>query len=214
MIISNSHKFIFIHIHKTAGTSISDTLRPYATLEGRLLFPLQAGLEKLGIRTAIANNYCYLQRKYDGHIKAPELRKVMGEKYDSYFSFAFVRNPWDWLVSFYSYILKEVNHHRHDFIKTLSGFDEYIEWRCTHDLRYQKDFIYSDDNQKLVNFVGRFERIDEDFDNICNMLGINAFLNKLNVSNERPYREYYNNNTRELVRKAFAPDIELFEYDF
>ena len=56
--------------------------------------------------------------------------------------------------------------------------------------------------------------MNEDFKTICDNIGINVTLPKLNVSNEIPYQEYYNNKTRDLVARAFEKDIELFEYQF
>ena len=112
------------------------------------------------------------------------------------------------------FMLKDKNHHQHNMIIGFSGFDEYIEWRCKEEIRYQKDFIYSETGQKLVNFVGRYENLNSDFDKVCAEISISAKLPVLNVSKKRPYQEYYTDKSIAMVREAFRPDIELFGYEF
>jgi hypothetical protein len=190
----------------------------------------------------------FSSQSYPGHITASELINEIGVNvFESYFSFAIVRNPWDCQVSLYEtprsklrgistkdisnnnaassgvftqrenkFILKTTSHHQHEFVENLGGFEEYIRWRCNEEVTLQKDFIYSEDNKLLVDFVGRFERIDEDFKIICSHIGITSpvSLPKLNTSNTTPYQEYYNEDTRELVMRKFEVDVNLFGYDF
>ena len=207
MLISNSHRFLFVHIYKTAGTSITSALMPFcASTE-----PHQTdAIVKLG------DNTWREPQHYDKHIKASELIAKMGRAvFESYFSFAFIRNPWDWQVSLYTYMLRDQNHFQHALIKGMRDFDEYIRWRCSDNIRYQKDFICSPEGEQLVNFIGRYEQLDADFQTLCLRLGIRApRLPRLNVSNTKPYQDYYNAETIELVRYAFESDIILFNYDF
>jgi len=136
------------------------------------------------------------------------------DHFDTYFSFAIIRNPWDWQVSLYFYILKDINHFQNKFINRIGSFDEYIRWRCAEEVRFQKDFVYSENGELLVDFVGRFESIEDDFRIICDRICIEARLPRLNASNHKNYRQYYTDETCELVRQAFEPDINLFSYDF
>jgi len=205
MLISEPHKFIFIHIYKNAGTSITDALLPFAASRWRIR--ANALLNKVGIGGLYPT-------PYPGHITAAELIAKMGqESFDSYFSFAFVRNPWDWQVSLYNFMLKTPKHHQHRLVSGFRNFDEYIEWRCTRDVHLQKDFVYSGDHQ-LVDFIGRYENLHDDFQTICSRIGISARLPMLNVSSTRPYQDYYSRKSVELVRKTFEPDIRLLGYDF
>lgn len=152
---------------------------------------------------------------YEDHIKAYELIDRMGrEAFKAFFSFAIVRNPWDWQVSLYNFMLKDPTHFQHELVKGLGSFEKYIEWRVTEEVRFQKDFIYSKDGEQLVDFIGKFERIEADFQTICSRIGISASLPKLNVSNTTPYQQYYNEKTKKLVKQAFEPDISMFEYEF
>ena len=142
------------------------------------------------------------------------ISKMGRENFEAYFSFAVVRNPWDWQASLYTFILKEINHYQHRLVKGFRDFDEYIEWRCSHEVMYQKDFMFDQKGVQLVDFVARFENLEADFQHICTRLGISATLPRLNVSKTRPYQEFYSEKSAALVRETFAPDIELFGYEF
>lgn len=207
MLISRKRNFIFIHIYKNAGTSVTNALVPFVAGKWDKLENIV--LKKMNISPKFDS------QSYFQHIKAPELIDAIGKKvFDSFFSFAVVRNPWDWQVSLYNFMLKDATHHQHEFVKKLGSFDAYIKWRCAEEVRFQKDFIYSGDGELLVDFVARYERLEADFEIICSRIGVSASLPKLNVSNTRPYQQFYNEETRELVRKAFDADIALFGYGF
>ncbi len=214
MLISHQHRFIFVHIYKNAGSSIVTALLPYATYNRSHLWLVKlvsrikrAPLPLPGVLNPSPMHY---------HASAQEVANRLGrELYDRYFSFAVVRNPWDWQVSLYHYALKHPTHHQHEFIKSLGDFSEYIRWRCSQERRLQKGFIYSQNGNPLVNFIGRYENLEVDFRKICERIGIRVPpLPRLNVSRSRPYQEYYTPETIDLVRKAFVEDIETFGYDF
>ncbi len=207
MLLSKKHNFIFVHIYKNAGTSITNALRPFAANKYEIL--ASKALKKINITPF------FDPQPFHQHIKAQEIIDLIGEKnFDSYYSFAIVRNPWDWQVSLYHYMLKDKNHHQHELVKSFDNFEEYVRWRCKSEVRFQKDFIYFNDNKLLVNFVGRFENLESDFKKICQNIEIDATLPRLNVSNEIPYQEFYNEETKALVATAFSIDIETFGYSF
>ena len=112
-------------------------------------------------------------------------------------------------------MIRRVKHPQHEFVKNLGNFDNYIEWRCNTEVRYQKDFVFSKNGEQLADFIGRYANLDNDFKYICSQIGITApTLPKKRVSKTKSYQEYYNKNSIELVRITFAPDIKLFTYDF
>ncbi len=94
MIVSHRHKFIFVHLHKCAGTSITRALIPYL---GRndLVFGCTPKFEKL-------SNKSRSQGGLYKHSTAREIREYVGEpRWNDYFKFSFVRNPWDLTLSKY-----------------------------------------------------------------------------------------------------------------
>jgi hypothetical protein len=206
MLISKRYRFIFIHIYKNAGTSITTALLPFA-VDGWQR-KLNRILKRLGVTS-------FDPQPFPNHARASELISALGkETFDSYFSFAVVRNPWDWQVSLYNYMLKNEQHHQHDLARSFHNFEEYLEWRCTEEVRYQKDFVFSEEDEQIVDFIGRYENLTQDFQYICSRIGISTNLPRLNVSNTKPYQTYYNERTIELVRQTFEPDIHLFDYEF
>jgi hypothetical protein len=207
MVLSRQRGFLFIHIYKNAGTSITAALLPFAAGRSQLL--AAAAMRRLGLPVRFGPQPC------PQHSTAVEIIEAIGRPaFDALFSFAIVRNPWDWQVSLYHYMRAEKKHHQHELALSFPGFDEYIRWRCREEVRFQKDYLYTPQGELLVDFVGRFENLEADFAAICARIGVPASLPRLNVSNTRPYREFYSGETRELVRRIFAPDIELFGYDF
>ena len=209
MLISRKHNFIFVHVYKNAGTSIKKALNPFAVTK----------LRRESVRALkqfhLPYPYQWDPAPFHEHVRAADLSGKLGKNvFDSFFSFAIVRNPWDWQVSLYSSGLKYANQFQPDIIKDFHNFDEYIRWRCDQEVRYQKDFVLSEDDEQLVDFVGRYENLDQDFEEICSRIGVCARLPKLNVSNTNDYRKFYNDKTIDLVRIAFAPDIRAFGYDF
>lgn len=190
----NAHRAIFIHIPKTAGSSISNVL-----LGGPRGNP---------------------------HAAYSEYERINPRKFREYFKFAFVRNPWDRLVSSYFY-LRDTDprtqtwslHEREvarfpDFASFVRGWLSEANIRPTVHLRPQHTFICDADLRLRVDFVGRVETITEDFRAVCERLGVAAELQRTNQSNHRPYAEYYTAELRERVAAVYADDIAIFGYQF
>ncbi len=204
--ISHKKKFIFVHVYKTAGTSVREALKPYCVKWDERV---SRRMRKFPWLSPLAD------KLYSYHLPASEwIRKIGEARFRSYFSFAFVRNPWDWQVSLYNFMLKTKGYHQHDMGSGISGFTQYLEWRCREEVRFQRDFVFSKDGRQLVDFIGRFENLEADFRHVCSRIGVSAELPKLNGSGHRPYQDFYTPETIELVRRTFAADIDLFNYEF
>jgi chondroitin 4-sulfotransferase 11 len=134
------------------------------------------------------------------HITAQKLRQSFPDSATK-FSFAFVRNPWDRLVS-YVHSMKN-QWERPDRSQQLGGF------------RPQVHYIMDDDGKPLVDFIGRYENLAEDFHTICVRIGIpTPPLPHLNRSVHRQYRRYYDDDSKRFVAENYAADIERFGYSF
>lgn len=95
------------------------------------------------------------------------------------------------------------------------SFDEYLDWRVNSDLKFQKEFVYNESGELLVELVGKVERIQLDFDRVCDKVGISRrILGVRNKSIHKPYTEYYDSQTRQIIQEVFSEDIKLFNYTF
>jgi hypothetical protein len=235
MLDRHRHRFLFIHIPKVAGMSINAALG--AALYGparRFLHALaisvgremrwrliclrghSGGLRSWERAKKKAGGLFGLLNIYPPHLTARAWsQKLAPDLFDSLFKFAFIRNPWDWQVSLYHYILQDQKHPQHALLKSLGSFSQYLRWRVTEPLETQKSYITDLDGRVLVNFVGRFERLTEDFQHVGQVLNLkHMHLPHINASVHRPYQSYYDGPTCRLVEEYFQEDIETFGYTF
>jgi hypothetical protein len=216
MLISYTHRFIFFHVAKVAGLSLRNALRGYTQEPEK--FKIKRPLRQ---RNGQVNPLYAMWESALTHATARETQKELGEPFNQFYKFAFVRNPWDWQVSMYHFLLKETTNPRYGLVKSMAGFEDYLEWviRTEHPYpkgatKLQKDMLADENGQLLVDFVGRFETLAEDFAHVCRVLKLEASLPHLNRSHHADYCAYYNERTRRLVADYFQADIELFGYTF
>lgn len=203
--ISHKHKFIFLHIPKTGGTSIERALEPNVTLED----PSSNDIHIEG-NTSIEGKHW---RTIDYEQNFPEL-------FHSYFKFMFIRNPWDRIVSRYEWRrliasrrlgnkhAKKILNEEFKVFLQKQGIEMFSKW-CYLDLMKGKN------GTQVLDFVGRFENLQNDFDIVCDKIGAprQELLNANHVKRKH-YTEYYNNETREMVTRGCQRDIEYFGYQF
>jgi hypothetical protein len=214
--ISIKKKFLFIHVPKTGGNSIQNILRDYSEDDVVVLAKHQDGIERFEVR-----NKQYNIRK---HSTLTHYKSVLDAGiYRSLYKFATIRNPWDMLISYYFSPHRGVNEwNRENFItlvNTVSTLRQYVREKSLKDrvldkLGAQKLNI----NKKLdadVDFIMKFEYLDDDFKLVCKRLEIPYFpLPKRNVSVRVHYSRYYDDELREIVRKKFVEEIEFGNYSF
>jgi hypothetical protein len=196
--ISHKYKCIFVHIPKAAGTSLMGALRTkkFEQVHG-----------------------------YVGHSKKPKkgrLDKILSSSVhdiNNYFKFAFCRNPYDRIVSVWKYL---------SFIKPAGRLNRFPEfknfiklglnvkndhWRWHYYPQYYH--ICSKNRNPDIDYIGRFENLQEDFNTICDKIGIpHQQLPHKNKSKHKHYTEYYDEETKQIVAEKYAKDIEYFNYKF
>lgn len=205
--ISPKHKFIFIHVYKVAGTTVKHVLRPYA----KGLSKPQRMVNRLLRLIGGPEVFKPFVQPVPNHATAAEYKAYLGaEAYATFFKFAFVRNPYDWLVSLYEFVRQTPHHHHHELCLKMS-FAEFIAWRCGEARQTQASFV-REDGKIIVDFIGRFENLETDFATAMAGAGVVGELQHLNPSKHRPYREYYDATTQRQVAQAYAEDFELFGY--
>jgi Sulfotransferase family. len=129
--------------------------------------------------------------------------------WQSYFKFAFDRNPWDRQVSWY--------HHRYRRKDRPPPFAEFMH--SDRRARINNYGIYSIDGGLAVDFVGRFENLEEDLKRALDQIGLklDKALPRAKTTFRRspaPYRDYYDGDTRAIVGDWYTREIELLDYAF
>jgi hypothetical protein len=216
MLISHRHQFAFVHVPKTGGSSVSHALWSFADHVDH--YWANRCLSLVGIRV---NHYapCRL-RKFRPHTPADTLRhNLPAGLFESLFTFAFVRNPWDLLVSYYHFLRDADGHpdhvsHRRRHATRLPDFEAYIRYEIRRGKISQTRMVTDRRGRVLVDFLGRYESLRGDFAHACREIGINASLGRANASSRGDYRDYYTDRLVALVRDGFAEDIERFGYEF
>jgi hypothetical protein len=206
MLLSVSHRFIMIHVNKAAGTSMLRALGPLGTN------PPRDRLSRMKNKLHLTRDY---RRKFfPTHTTAKDARKALPpEVFDEFFKFAFVRNPWDWLLSTYHYLCNTPTHRHHRRVAAMGSFAEYVDFEIARGVRSQSAFV-CDGDEVIVDYVGRFETIDEDFASVCRRVGADVSLPHVNRTTHNDYREYYDDRLAATVGEHWKQDVALFGYGF
>lgn len=220
MPISLKHQTIFVHIPKVAGTTINKMLEcksenEYFSFDWVRNMSNKPKLTGLTYEELMNILYCHPQ-----HLKASELRLIFPNEWLSFYKFAVVRNPYERFVSEYEYIQKHpvnkaIDYKGVDFetfvrmVYKLPNFTRKLIFDSHFDL--QKDFIVKD-NKVIVDEVFRYENIETCF-KVLKIITGNEVSHELKYK-DKPYQEYYNNDSKYLVEQMTKPDLNYFGYRF
>lgn len=201
--VESNRDILFVHIQKTGGSSILRAL-------GQEPHP-----------------------RYKHFFAADFRRMRTAGQWDRAFKFAFVRNPWDRLVSWWSM----ANAYRDAFrqgarlnrfftyiFENSVTFEDFI-LNCHADiadpdgrkciLRNQLDYLTDGEGRLLVDYVGRFENLAGDFTEVTRQLRLpDTALEHRNRTAHAPYTAYYSDRTRAVIEQAYQRDIARFGYAF
>lgn len=217
MLLSLKHNFLFVHTAKTGGTSVRDALR---TLRFRdPWYPAQFLCSRL---SALSGHR--LGIKFPRHSKIVAAQEMLPrEFFEQLFKFVFVRNPWDLQVSSFHHIRRERPH----LMSHIETFDQFIRWKLDPERPYQyhvdtsielqSDYVIDLHGKVLVDFIGRYESLHDDFEEACRRIGVKApaLPHKRKATDRgKDYRSYYTDELAERVAQRFEPDIRLFGYTF
>lgn len=211
MFICTSFALIFVHVYKTGGTSVTQALQAHVG-------PLERRLHRSGrCRNGLAFRDAY--HNLAPHCTAREIRdQLPNGLFARCFKFAFVRNPWSLQLSLFRYVLRSSDHPQHSDFAALSSLEAYIQWLETlpnGPQRVQCDFVMDENGKPLLDFIGRFERLGQDFAAVANRFGWRPNLPHLNASGDDPdYRQFYTPRSRDIIARLHRADIETFGYDF
>ena len=150
------------------------------------------------------------------------MQKILGDVvWKNSFKFSFVRNPWDKVVSHYCYRLqwnknniKQDGVSFSDWVRLAYKEQEPVYYDNPIMFSPQVDWLASQNGEIELDFIGRFENMIPDFEKMVNFLKLTAKLPHLNATTRGSYKNYYDRDTEEIIRKCFEKDIAYFGYLF
>jgi hypothetical protein len=202
--VSDQGKFIYVDICRTGSHSVREALSKHFDY-----VPSPNGNKKRDRRFARHHTLGNLTSCFS------YCSTLTDEQLRNYYKFGFVRNPWDRVVSVYLY--ESARRYKGVFEDFVQRF--YVERRLEGNyIRHlpQTEWMKRTPIHHIdMDFIGRFETLQEDFNKVCTHLGIsNISLPHMSKSNRTHYRDYYNETTKRLVSEFYASDIEAFKYEF
>ena len=81
-------------------------------------------------------------------------------------------------------------------------------------LETQISFMIDKDGNQKIDYIGKFENLEADFNHVCDVIRIKANLIHANAINRNTYQSYYNNELKQIVANKYKLDIETFRYKF
>jgi hypothetical protein len=196
--INHDKKYIFIRTAKTASTSILAYLSTF-------------------------NDYSPFEVKYpydQKHIPSIFIKNNFPDYFNNYYKFAFIRNPWSRMVSTWK---MNMVYHRNTpdfkkYIKSIPTF-EWMPDKGNHEKTPREVWLHKYSSMyeftRGCNFIGKFENLQQDFNIVCDKIGIpKQQLRHENKTIHKHYSEYYDEETKQIVAEKYAKDIEYFNYKF
>jgi len=234
VIVSHEHRFVFLKTRKTAGTSVEVFLSPLAGPDAIVtpVAPAESGhlprnseqwfnpipeirrkamkaIRERNVRTGLRATARDLLRReaFQHHMTAQLARERLGEEvWQSYFKFAFERNPWDKAVSLYFWLYRDE--------KDAPRFDDWVSSR-PRELRSDWP-IYNTLDGSTLDFVGRYEHLERDLREIVASLGLaNPGPVPRAKSGVRPTRASVSmcRDSVDFIAEEFRREVDRFGYE-
>jgi hypothetical protein len=191
MVVSHNSKIIFIHIQRTGGSSVINLLRQH-----------------LGDALDIVSQHGNTRSKENHLLKSNP----------DYFTFTFVRNPWDRILSWYLLIYKDS---QEDIEREKMKFERFLKLNLAfksgdpHFHYNQLNYITDDEGIFWTDKVYRFENYSSEVESLQDTLKLPRIdAQKMNSTWKRDYQDYYTKESQEMIAEKCKKDIEYFKYSF
>ena len=215
MILNHQHRFLFIHVPKTAGTTVTRTLSPLTTFRD-----IELGGTKYGeaLQGLFASRFDLRKHSTGAQIKA----KCPGHVWRQFFVFAFVRNPYARAYSVYRF-LQRWRDGSHFEIVSEQSFEDFLRSDAvlSGEIEIAKPQAHwlTKDGERLpgINFIGRVEDFAEDFGFVLSVIHrarMEWTDGRRDNGSADPgeWRDHMSGSARRLIEHFYASDFELWEY--
>jgi hypothetical protein len=211
--ISHTKKFLFIHVPKTGGNSVSTALQTYTDIQ----FVAANSPKGFGVN----ENFWPIDPVYGSikHFSVEQWSTLLGESISDYFLFGTVRNPFDRAISTYFFMKQAMIQNRVPWLEdhsdearerfSKSEFHNFLVSGVPTQLSFLKS------NAGLNIHLMRYERLVEDFVAVSRKLGLNqASLPVINASRRPPSTRLLAADTQKLLIDVYQEDFRSFGYGY
>jgi hypothetical protein len=211
VLVSHIYKFIYLKNYKVAGSSVESffgqfCIDPSKIHEYRFDDKQDEHISEFGI---LGSRMSAVKTPWFNHKNASDIQRDLGhDKFNTYFKFCVVRNPYDLIVSSYFWDKLDID------------FKTYCQNYAHNYDRLNSSRIFIN-NKPICQYYIRYENLLDDIIVVLEKLGIKDYtIEDLpnHKSGVRPsgdsYRKYYDDETRAIVKRLFRQEIDLFGYKF
>ena len=213
LVISDKSKFIFFHIPKNAGVSVSNVL-----MNNEPLLKYKHYLTHITKLIWGKKNNFYLNKSkreiinFNSHITCFDFFNLFEiNEFKNYIKFAVVRNPYDRAVSRYVYSKKISQKFRN------MNFAQFLYYDIKYNFKVLDQFTFCTYDRKNIclDKIIKFENLEGDLKSLCyKFFSKEIILKHLNKTKKNEYQSFYDNETKELIKKNFSRDLDYFCYKF
>jgi hypothetical protein len=209
VLVSHIYKFIYLKNYKVAGSSVESFFGQFCIdpAKQKTYSFEDKQLEQISPFGILGSRMCNKYTLWSNHKSAKAIKNDLGNQlFNNYFKFCVVRNPYDLMVSSYFWS------------KSKDDFKTYCK-NYVYAANPNLDRMFIDDIA-ICQFYIRYENLIPDILSVLNILGIKNFDIKdlpkhKSTSNphDKPYQDYYDAETKQIVKQLFKKEIEMFDYD-
>ena len=212
LVISDKYQYIFFHLPKNAGVSISSFL-----IKQEKFLIIKKYINYITPYILGKKNNFYISKnlrfyKFNSHITCYDFYKIFEKDlFNNYYKFAVVRNPFDRAVSRYEYS-KKINKKFKSF-----KFEDFLKFDLKNNLPILKQYEFCTNDKKnlAVNKIIKFEELNKELKEISYKLFQKEHsIKHLNKTPRNNYREYFNFKTINLLKEKLNHDLIYFDYSF
>ncbi len=215
MILSRDRGYIFVHIPKTGGTSLARALEARATASDILIGDTPKARRRRG---RVVPLRAQARGRLWKHSTLADIDGVLSpDEIAAMFTVTLVRNPWDRMVSFYTWARAQGFDHpmvRRARALDFEGFIRAPETRAAWAAQPARHYMTAADGREYCTLYIRLEQFEVDAAPLWEHLGFRLDLPHLNASARDEYRRYYDDATAAILAEIAAEDIARFGYGF
>lgn len=224
--ISHNLKCIFIHIPKCAGTSVEKALGHFEGFDGRggqdhrtirMIEQPWFNFDSIKSLSNVEDLLRRLKHKTINKTNPNNHISVTASQYSNYYKFSIVRNPYARVYSWYRNVIRDDFHLNNHGISKDIEFNDYLNrfLKNSYMIRPQVYWLKNFKGKIKLDYIGKFEQINEVFENISKFLS----LNNISFTHEKKtepvdYKSVYDDKSIDLVTNYYKDDLNFFDYNF